>query len=132
VREAADDALRSKIVPISPEAAFKLVRQFSVLGRDLQACDATIEITEDLPFLGIKAGSYPVQRFIYDHFVKCWFNDDFGLERSDTVNFDWYHPPYAYRYKLGEIVAMVEQCGLSVIKTESNQAQHYMEAIKSK
>jgi hypothetical protein len=48
----------------------------------------------------------------------------------DIVNFDWYHPPFAYRYTLQEVIAMNERCGLTVVKTESNKAQHFIEATK--
>jgi hypothetical protein len=93
---------------MSPEDAFKLARQFSILGRDLQACGATIEITENLPFLGIKAGTYPMaSSTIISSSAGTMTISDWSDWSSDTVNFDWYHPPYAYRYTLGEIIAMV-------------------------
>ena len=130
MRDASDDYLRSRITPMKPDDAFRLVRQFTSLGRDLQESSGEIVIKEDLPFLGIKAGKYPIQPFIYDHFLKCWFNGEFGEQWSDIVNFDWYHPPFAYRYTLQEAIAMNERCGLSVVKTESNKAQHYIEATK--
>jgi SAM-dependent methyltransferase len=130
MRDASDDYLRARITPMKPDDAFRLVRQFTSLGRDLQESSGEIVIKEDLPFLGIKAGKYPVQPFIYDHFLKCWFNSEFGEKWSDIVNFDWYHPPFAYRYTLQEAIAMNERCGLGIAKTESNKAQHYIEAIK--
>jgi SAM-dependent methyltransferase len=130
MREASDEYFRAKIAPMKPDEAFNLVRQFTSLGRDLQETNGEIAIKNDLPFLGIKAGKYPIQEFIYDHFLKCWFNDKFGEGWSDIVNFDWYHPPFAYRYTLQEAIAMNERCGLTVVKTESNKAQHYLEAMK--
>lgn len=126
MREASDDALRDRIVPMSPTDALALVRQFTTLGKDLQASDATIEITEDLPFLQIKAGRYGVQEFIYDHFLKCWFNPSFGERYSDIVNFDWYHPPYAYRYQVGEVEEWFTENGLDVIDIQTTKAQHYV------
>lgn len=128
MREASDEALRAAIVPLSPDEAFGLVGQFSKLGRDLQRSSGEIVISDDLPFLRIKAGRYPIQQFIYDHFLKCWFNDAFG-EWSDIVNFDWYHPPYAYRYDLTECEAWYENAGLKLVHSESNKAQHYLEGV---
>ena len=127
MREASDDTLRDRIVPLPPAEALALARQFTTLGKDLQASDGTIEITEDLPFLQIKAGRYSVQEFIYDHFLKCWFNPRFGERYSDIVNFDWYHPPYAYRYEIGEVEAWFDENGLEVIDIQSTKAQHYVE-----
>jgi SAM-dependent methyltransferase len=126
MREATDEALRAEIVPMAPADALALARQFTVLGRDLQKSSATIEISTDLPFLGIKAGRYGVQQFIYDYFMKCWFNDRFGERYSDVVNFDWYHPPYACRYELSEIVQWFTDEGLTVVETHSTPAQHFV------
>jgi hypothetical protein len=60
------------------------------------------------------------------HYTKQW-GDEFGEQWSDSVNFDWYHPPYAYRYTLDEVIAMAKRRGLKAIKTESNKARHYLE-----
>jgi arsenite methyltransferase len=127
MREASDDAIRSQIVPMPPKEAFDLARQFTLLGRDLQSCEGKIEIAHDLPFLGIKAGQYKIQEFIYDHFLKCWFNPKFGERYSDVVNFDWYHPPYAYRYEPEEVRAWFDEHNLEIDQVCSTKAQHYFE-----
>jgi hypothetical protein len=85
-----------------------------------------IEIPEDPPFLGIAKGQYSIQQFIYDHFIRCWFNSEFQ-DWSDVVNFDWYHPPFAYRYERQEIEQWFCDAGVSVDRGESNRAQHYLE-----
>jgi SAM-dependent methyltransferase len=127
-REACDDALRARIVPMENEEAFAVAGQFSELGKALQAVDGMVTIEHDLPILGIKAGSYGIQQFIYEHFIKCWFNPAFSREHCDLVNFDWYHPPFAYRYTLDEAHALAEDAGLTVVRTASISAQHYVEA----
>jgi arsenite methyltransferase len=127
MREASDDAIRSQMVPMPPKEAFGLARQFTLLGRDLQKSDAKIEIAQDLPFLGIKAGQHQLQEFIYDHFLKCWFNPKFGERYSDVVNFDWYHPPYAYRYEPEEVRAWFGEHNLEISQFCSTKAQHYFE-----
>ncbi|CAN5370117.1 hypothetical protein BH10PSE19_BH10PSE19_20400 [soil metagenome] len=129
MREALDDHFRDKIAALPNNDAWEVVKQFTKLGCDLQAVNEKITIVNDLPFLGIKAGEYGVQEFIYDHFMKCWYNNQFG-EHSNIVNFDWYHPSYAYRYTLEQITTMVESVGLTVKKTDSIKAQHYLECIK--
>jgi SAM-dependent methyltransferase len=130
MREALDDAMRSRVVPMDNDEAWKVSRQFSELGRFLQAAEGMIDIPEDLPFLGIKAGKYPIQAFIYDHFLKCWFNKDFSIDHCDMVNFDWYHPPFAYRYSSDEAAALAVNSGLAVERIVSIQAQHFVEAVK--
>lgn len=127
MREASDDALRSRIVPMEAEAALRVAHQFTQLGKDLQASDAVIEITTDLPFLEIKAGRYRLQEFIYDHFLKCWHNENFGDRYSDIVNFDWYHPPFAYRYDLDDLKAWFRDSGIDITDIQTTKAQHYVE-----
>ena len=68
-----------------------------MLVKAIQAVGATVVDPKDLPFLAIKVGYYEIQEFVYDHFLKCWYNADF-VDYSDVVNFDCYHPPHAYRY----------------------------------
>jgi SAM-dependent methyltransferase len=127
MREASDDALRAAIVPMDPRDALQISRQFTLLGRDLQSAGGEIHIHQDLPVLGIKAGRYGIQDFIYNHFLKCWYNSGFGEQYSDIVNFDWYHPPYAYRYELDEVTRWFEDHGLELTTTSSTTAQHYLE-----
>lgn len=128
MREAVDDALRGQIVPLSNENAFIIANQFTRLGHDLQTAGGSITITADLPFLGIKAGTYTVQSFIYQHFIKCWYNTEFSEKHCDLVNFDWYHPPHAYRYSMDELCSWATSNDLIIICTESTEAQHYLEA----
>lgn len=130
MREAVDDALRARIVPMSNEESFSVARQFSLLGRDLQQSNGTIQIHQDLPLLGIKAGIYNIQEFVYDYFMKCWHNNDYELSHSDLVNFDWYHPPHAFRYTLEEISSMIESVGLRIVERASIKAQHFVAATR--
>jgi hypothetical protein len=114
---------------MSPEDALRASRQFTELGEALQACAGSITIERDLPLLGIKQGTYGVQEFVYDHFIKCWFNPAFGHRYSDVVNYDWYHPTYAFRYTIDELVGWFKAHGLKVVRTTSIKAQHYVEGI---
>jgi SAM-dependent methyltransferase len=128
MREAVDDALRNRIITMSNEDGFQVANQFTRLGRELQACTGEIEIAKDLPLLGIKAGRYKVHDFIYRHFIKCWHNPEFSERHCDLVNFDWYHPPYAYRYEAEDLERWATENGLKVTRQASTEAQHYMEA----
>jgi len=130
LREIVDDGLRARIVPLATPEALALARQFTSLARDLQASSGKIVISDDLPFFGIKRGEYGIHEFLYDNIIKCWHNPTFGEKYSDIVNFDWYHPPYAYRFMRDEIVGWFEELGLRVTVAESIPAQHYIEAVK--
>lgn len=130
MREALDDLFREKIVPLENEEAFFIASQFSKLGSDLQKSSGSIKINCDLPFLGIKAGEYFIQEFIYDYFLKCWHNPLFSEKHCDLVNFDWYHPEYAYRYTLEEAKQFALDSNLEIVVIKSIKAQHYLEAKK--
>jgi SAM-dependent methyltransferase len=127
MREAVDDALRAKIVPMSNDEAFTVAGQLTALGRDLQQCTGMITIDNDLPFLGIKAGNYPVQAFLYNHFIKCWYNPAFSERHCDLVNFDWYHPPFAFRYSRDDLRAWASESRLRIVREASTEAQHFMQ-----
>jgi hypothetical protein len=71
-------------------------------------------IVPDLPLLGIKKGEYDLQRFIYQFFFKCFWNDGFGYDDSNSANFDWYYPKYAWRQSEKEIRSWCKELGLKV------------------
>jgi len=124
-REALDDAFRSEIVPMDPETAFAVSRQFTLLGRALQEIDQTVTISEDLPLFGIQKGEHKVQTLFYNHFLKCFYNSLFGEEYSTLVNYDWYHPRYAYRYRREEVQEWFEDAGLQVTQFAEIEAQMF-------
>ncbi|MEI8394541.1 MAG: class I SAM-dependent methyltransferase [Rhodospirillaceae bacterium] len=128
IRESVDETLRNHIVPMTTDDAFTIANQFTKLGRDLQSSDGFIVIAEDLPFLSIKAGRYRIQEFIYKYFIKCWYNEAFDIRHCDLVNFDWYHPPYAYRYEPATLDRWATGLGLHILNRASIEAQHYLEA----
>jgi len=86
-----------------------------------------VTIPEDLPLFGIAAGEHPVQTLFYNHFLKCFFNPVFGEEYSTLVNYDWYHPRFAYRYRRDEIEKWFAEEGLTVTKYSEIEAQMYFQ-----
>lgn len=128
-REAVDDALRARIRELSPGEAFALCDGFTELGRALQAVEGRVRLTRDVTALGLPAGEYGVQELVYDHLLKCFYNERFGDRLSTLVNYDWYHPEFAFRYELDEVVAWFAAAGLAVRSTSSTKAQHYVEGF---
>lgn len=131
VREILDDALRDRIVPMSNDEALAVSREFSLLGKDMRAAKVNFEVKQDLPFFGIKAGKYDLHDFFYYNIMKCWHNELFGDKYSDIVNFDWYHPPYTYRFSMEEILAWFAAEGIKVTVKDTIPAQHYVEGVKA-
>ena len=125
-REALDDRLRELVSPLPPREAFERSREFTVLGRALQNVKDKVHLGEDLELLGIPQGDHSVHELVYYYFLKCFHNDDFGEAFSTLVNYDWYHPAYAFRYHLDEARAWFEENGLDVIDAYSIPVQHFL------
>lgn len=125
-REASDDALRAVISKLPEEQAFAVCRQFTVLGKALQAVTGKVRIDEDLPLLGIGKGEHAVQELIYYNLLKCFHNTEFGERYSTLVNYDWYHPEFAYRYELDEVKAWFDENGIDLVESQSIEVQHFL------
>jgi SAM-dependent methyltransferase/uncharacterized protein YbaR (Trm112 family) len=114
LREFADDYIRERSTKMSVEECMSLSAAMSELGRELSHLEATITLERGVPLLGISPGTHDVQRLIYWHFLKCFWNDDFSPNLNDLVNFDWYHPPYASRHTEQEVRGWCDSLGLDV------------------
>jgi SAM-dependent methyltransferase/uncharacterized protein YbaR (Trm112 family) len=114
LRELADEHVRAVTTRMSVEDCMEFSRQVTELGRKLSELNATVTLEQGIPLLGIEPGEHDVQRLIYWHFFKAFWNEELGEEWSDLVNFDWYHPPYASRHKEEEVLGWCRDAGLEV------------------
>lgn len=103
VREFSDDHIRHLAIDMTEQECLNLSKNLALLGKSLSKLNKKIRINSDIPVLGIKAGIYDVQRFIYWNFLKCWYSKDVPFEQSIATNFDWYFPKYAYRHTPDEV-----------------------------
>jgi SAM-dependent methyltransferase len=67
-RELLDEHFRSRCKDLSKEELWAMSEQLAELGKRLSALNASFECP-DIPALGIKGGSYDVQRFLYWNFL---------------------------------------------------------------
>ncbi len=133
IRELVDTHLRELTVGMSEEDCFEFSEQITDLGKDLHDLNATINIRSDIPLLGIKKGSYNLQRFIYYHFIKCYWNETIDYENNALTNFDWYHPPIAHRHTVDEVqgwcaelaleISRIYECGSGISVVARKRAQ---------
>ena len=112
-RELLDDYFRIHCKEMSTEALWTMSEQLTELGKQLNDLNITFE-APDIPALGIKGGTYDIQRFIYWNFLKCFWNQELGEETSISTNFDWYSPSNARRFSKQEVLGIVEKSGLGV------------------
>lgn len=113
-RELLDDHFRLQAGNLSHQELLQLSEQLTALGKTLHELKIKIDVPE-IPLLGIKGGSYDLQRFIYWNFLKCFWNEELGPETSTIINYDWYSPKHAARFNRDEFMTMIHHNRLSVI-----------------
>jgi SAM-dependent methyltransferase len=120
-RELLDDYFRVHCKELSREQIWALSEQLTELGKRLSELQVSFE-SPDIPALGIKGGTYDVQRFLYWNFLKCFWNPQLGRETSVVTNFDWYSPSNARRFSEEEVRGIVARNGLQVATFHGEEA----------
>jgi hypothetical protein len=113
VREFTDDFVRGKIASLPYAEAMEACREITELGRVLSETGGKVTVPE-VKLLGIDAGEYDVQRFLYHFFAKCFWNPSFSHEDNTAINYDWYHPQNCTRHEPAEIRGWFSENGLDV------------------
>lgn len=121
VREFTDDHVRAAVAPMTNDEAWDAMRPLTKLARALAHLNASVEV-EDIPVLGIKAGTYDVQRLIYWNFAKLFWNDSYPFEANVHVNFDWYRPHYANRQTESEVRSWCAEADLRIERFHAEES----------
>ena len=129
-RELVDDYFRKATHTISKEEMWKFSEQLTELGKRLSDLKISFE-SPDIPLLGIKGGTYDIQRFIYWNFLKCFWKEDWGFDLSKSTNYDWYAPSNAKRFSKQEFLDMVNQNNLSISYLHEEEACYSGRFLKS-
>lgn len=114
IREYADDLIRGRVAHLPPDEALEALRPLTALARSLSDAGVTISVPEDIPFLEIPAGEYDLQRFVYWHVMKAFWNESFSFDGNNLINFDWYHPRYAHRQTEDEVRSWCAHLGVEI------------------
>ena len=114
IREFVDDFIREKTIKMSENDCLKFSKQITKLGKAFSKLDQKITITEDIPILNIKAGTFDVQRFLYWNVIKCFWANDGNFQRSVGVNYDWYYPKFAWRHTKKEVKEWFTKLNLKI------------------
>ena len=114
LRELADDHVRARTTAMSVDECLEFAEQVTELGRELSRVGATVTLERGIPLLGIAPGEHDVQRLLYWHVLKCYWNEELGQRQSVMTNFDWYHPPHASRHTAAEVRGWCREAGLEV------------------
>lgn len=112
-RELVDDYFRAQTHNISKEEMWQFSQQLTELGKKLSDLNVSFDCP-DIPVLGIKGGTYDVQRFIYWNFLKCFYKPEWSKQLNDSTNYDWYAPSNAKRFSKFEFEEMIKSNSLDI------------------
>jgi SAM-dependent methyltransferase len=113
VREYTDDFIRNKIAQMPYDEVIKHCNQITNFAKELSNHKEEFYCPE-IELLGIPAGKYTPQRFIYHFFMKNFWNDELGFEQNSAINYDWYHPQNCTRHTLEEIEGWFTKMNLKI------------------
>lgn len=130
VREFTDDYIRAALAPLSDEQAWEAMRSLTRLGQALAELHTTVKLEEDVPLFDIKAGEHDVQRLVYWHFAKLYWNEMWSFEENVHVNFDWYRPRYAHRQTADEVHQWCGEAALTITWFHEQESGFTVRAIK--
>ena len=130
IREFTDDYIRDRLADLAPEEAWEALRPLTRLGQALAELRTEIEVPEDVDLLGIKAGRYDVQRLVYWHVAKLFWNVEMTFEENNHLNFDWYAPRYAHRHTEEEVRGWCRDEGLEITHFDVHEAGFTVRALK--
>jgi arsenite methyltransferase len=122
IREFADDYIRDALQPLSDEQAWEAMKPLTLLGKSLGDLDATVDVPEDIPFLGIKKGPINVQRLFYWHVAKMFHSPELSVDELNHINFDWYRPLNCHRQTPEEVEAYCAEAGLAIEHMDVQEA----------
>ena len=131
IREFTDDYIRGELRSMTDEQAWKALEPLTLLGRELGRLGAEVNIPEDIPFLGIKAGKLDIQRFFYWNICKAFYREDFSVDEMNHINFDWFRPLNCHRHTESEIRLWCREACLSIEHMDVSDSGITVVALKS-
>jgi SAM-dependent methyltransferase len=128
IREFSDDYIRDRLAALPPEVAWGQLRPLTTLARTLAELQVTVDVPEPVDLLGIPAGRIDLQRLLYWHVAKMFWNESLSFEENLHINFDWYHPRYAHRQSEAEIRGWCQELGLRITRFHVDDAGYTVRA----
>lgn len=114
IREFTDDLIRHQLAPLKDEEAWAALESLTKLGIALAESKCEIDVPEDVPLLGIKAGKVDLQRLFYWHVCKMFHRFDYTFDQMNHINFDWFRPINCHRHTPGEVAGFCTRAGLQI------------------
>ena len=115
---------------MSPEQAWKAMEPLTRLGIAFGELNAKVTVPDDVDLLGIKAGEYDVQRFLYWNVAKMFYRPDLTFDEMAHINFDWFAPVNAHRQTEQEVRKWCNDSGFDIEREVIEEAGITMIARK--
>jgi len=122
IREFTDDHIREQLRPLSDEDAWNALESLTRLGISLGELNVELDVTQDIPYLGIKKGKLDLQRFFYWNICKLYYRPEFTLDEMNHINFDWFRPLNCQRQTPEEIRLWCGEAGLTIERMDVQDA----------
>lgn len=130
IREFTDDFVREKLRSMTDEQAWAALKPLTKLGIELGRLNVELNVPEDIPYLGIKAGSVSLQRFFYWNICKAFYREDFNLDEMNHINFDWFRPMNCHRQTVEEVRKWCAEASLYVEHLDASESGITVVGIK--
>ncbi len=115
IREYVDDYIRERISQMPYNKAMGVCDEITEFAKVLSRKKIKIKVPK-VEILGIEAGEYDFQRFIYHFFMKCYWRETLPFKANSVVNYDWYHPQLCTRHTVEEIRGWFKKSGLKIVQ----------------
>jgi SAM-dependent methyltransferase len=112
VRELADRQIRALTTKMDYKTCMEFSKKITKLGESLNKITQPLIIKKNIELLGVKKGAYSIHQFIYNYFLKCWYNPEQDIKYANLVNQDWYHPYYASHHTKEEVLSWFKDAGI--------------------
>jgi arsenite methyltransferase len=122
LREYSDDLIRESVRELDDATAWEALMPLTRLGRALGELNVTVDVPQEIPYLGIASGPIDIQRFFYWFVFKAYYHPEMTLDEMNHVNFDWYRPLNAHRQTEAEVSGWCEELGLEVEHMDVQEA----------
>lgn len=112
VREYCDYLMRKHTTKMTAEDCIKFAEAATAFGK------AVSEL------------SLEMQRDIYWKVFKCFWNPEMDYQTNVMVNYDWFHPVYAWRHTIGEVFGWFHDAGIKVLHYEDGESGISVRGVK--
>ena len=131
LREYTDDYVRERLKNMNNDDAWNALKPLTQLGIEIGKIKTKLRINNDIKLLGIKSGTYDLQRFFYYNICKAFYDPNLSFEELNHINFDWYRPLNCFRFSEDEIRSWLIKNNLRLMRFVSEESGITVVAKKS-